>query len=174
MSPVSTAALAPVARSRSHLALSIIALRLRVYLTRGGLDRRIAAGDERASTPAVALRARPLADVRTRRKVASELRRVVAHADRVASRTRLSAVLVEPTQVRAGREAILGLAELIERPTSADPRGVALARELLSDPASPLFDRGCRQTVADAVCEVETALVAGSQARGGSGPASGD
>jgi hypothetical protein len=151
-------ALAPLRRIGMPPALDAGLLRLQVYLTRGSLDREIAAGRDLTSTPALTLRAQQLVDVPMRCKVASELRRVVAYADREAARCRLSAVLVEPAQVRAGRAALLALAERVECSVTASARGVALARELLTDGRGPLFNRDCERTVGEAASAAEQVL----------------
>jgi hypothetical protein len=137
-------------------------LRLRVYLTRGTLDRRIAHGLELDATPAAALRAQQLAAAPTRGALATDLRGVVRYAERVESRTpRLSAVMLEPARVRAGRGAILRLAERLEQQAPVSPQGVALTHVLLTDAASPLFDRDSERTVTEASCIAEDALVSG-------------
>jgi hypothetical protein len=138
-------------------------MRLMVFLTRVKLDRAIA--DERASeaTRALALRVQQLTAHRTRRRIASELRAVVEYADRNDSAPlRLSAVMIEPAAVRAGREAILGLAERLQSTAPVSARGVVLARALLTDGDSPLFNRFCERTVVEAVFDVQDALGAGS------------
>lgn len=139
-------------------------LRLRVQLARGSLDRQIARGVALADTPALALRARQLAAESARRSLAADLRHVVSYAERVESRTPLSAVMLEPARVRAGRGAILRLAERLEAPAPVSPQGVALARVLLTDAASPLFDRDSERTVTEASCIADDALVSGELA----------
>jgi hypothetical protein len=137
-------------------------LRLRVYFTRGTLDRRIARGLELDATPASALRAKQLAAAPTRAELAADLRSVVRYSERVESRTpRLSAVMLEPARVRAGRSAILRLAERLEQQAPVSPQGVALTHVLLTDAASPLFDRDSERTVTEASCIAEDALVSG-------------
>jgi hypothetical protein len=148
----------PLHRQRSVSAGSPIALRSRVYLTRGALDRRIAAGRPCESTAALALRARQLSHPRTLRQVAGQLRGIVDYVDRHGSRRTVSAVVVERAAVRAGRQAILGLAERLEAAAPANPRGVALAQVLLTDGLSPLFNRHCERTVTEAIWEVQNAL----------------
>ncbi len=135
-----------------------LSLRLRVRLTRGGLDRQIAAGRPCDATPARSLRARQLADPGTRRQIARDLRGVIEFADRCGSHTLITPVVIDRRAVRAGREAIVGLAERLEGATPVRAEGVALARCLLTDGASPLFHRGCGQTVAEAVWAVADAL----------------
>ncbi len=84
------------------------------------------------------------------------------YAERVESRTpRLSAVMLEPARVRAGRGAILRLAERLEQQAPVSPQGVALTHVLLTDAASPLFDRDSERTVTEASCIAEDALVSG-------------
>jgi hypothetical protein len=139
-----------------------IALRLRVFLTRVKLDRAIA--DERASeaTRALALRLQQLTAHTTRHRVASELRAIVEYADRNDSVSpRLTAVMIESAAVRAGREAILGLADRLQSKAPVSARGVVLARALLTDGHSPLFNRFCERTVVEAVFVVQDALGAG-------------
>ena len=80
--------------------------------------------------------------------------------------------------MRSGREAILGLAELLDRPVPVSPRGIVLTQKLLTDALnSPLFDRYCERSVAEAVLDVAGALGAdrvgeGSRAAGSCGVAS--
>jgi hypothetical protein len=137
-------------------------LRLRVYLTRGSLDREISRGVALDTTPALILRARQLAVEPTRRVLAADLRRAVEYAEHVGSRTRLSAVMLEPARVRAGRGALLRLAERLEQATPVSPQGVAMTHVLLSDAASPLFNRDSERTVTEASCIAEDALVSGT------------
>jgi hypothetical protein len=140
-----------------------IALRLKVFLTRVKLDRSIADGSPHEVTPALALRVDQLTACRTRRRIASELRAVVEYADVNDSMPpRLSAVMIEPFAVRAGREAILGLAERLQSMAPPSARGVVLARALLTDGRSPLFNPFCERTVVEAVFDVQDALGTGS------------
>ncbi len=135
-----------------------LTLRLRVYLTRGRLDRKIAGGGPYPPTAALALRARQLAKPRTRRQIARSLREIVSYADRRASRRGFSAVVVEPVAVRRARHPILGLAERLEGPAHVNPAGVARAQVLITDGASPLFNRNSPLTVTQALYEVQDAL----------------
>jgi hypothetical protein len=168
-----SAAPAPARRSRGReeirdrrvpAADAPLLLRLRVRFTRGTLDREIAHGLALDATPARALRARQLAGVPTRRSLAADLRRAVEYADRVELRTRLSAVMLEPARVRAGRGALLRLAERLEQAAPCSPQGVALTQVLLTDAASPLFNRDSDRTVTEASCVADDALVSGQLA----------
>lgn len=137
-------------------------MRLRVFLTRVKLDRTIAAESPCEATPPLAHRVEQLTSRRTRHQIASELRSVVEYGDRNDSVSRrLTAVMIEPAAVRAGREALLGLAERLQSTAPVSARGVVLARALLTDGHSPLFNRLCERTVVEAVFDVQDALGAG-------------
>jgi hypothetical protein len=130
-----------------------------VCLSRTKLDRELVAGRPPESTAALALRARQLIGRRTRQRVARNLRRAVAYADRGEGRPPFSAVVTDRAAVRAGREAILGLAERLEDGGPVNPIGVVLAQRLLTDGlGSPLFNPRCERTVDQAVWDVADAL----------------
>lgn len=145
-------------RSLSLAARASMKLRLKVYATRGTLDRQIASGRPYISTPALALRAQQLAEPRTRRQVARALRKIVECADQRTAGRALSAVVVEPTAVRRARHPILGLAERLESPAQVNPAGIARAQVLITDGRSPLFDRDCPRTATQAIYDVQDAL----------------
>jgi hypothetical protein len=146
-------------RRRSICFDESLGLRLRVRVTRARLDRQLAAGHPCESTAALALRSSQLLDARARQVVAGDLRGVVEFVDRAASGRLISAVVIERAAVRAGREAILGLAERLEGTGPVTPRGMALVRMLLTDGvSSPLFNPGCGLSVAQAVWEIADVL----------------
>jgi len=136
-----------------------IALRLKVYLTRGGLDRQLAAGHAHDAAPELTLRAKHLANPRTQRDIARNLRGIVRYVDRQESRRGISCVVISPRAVRGGRTAICELAEQLERAAPVHPRGVVLAQALLTDGNSPLFNPDSGRTVAEATREIQDALV---------------
>lgn len=133
-------------------------LRLKVFMTRGLLDRRIAAGGRGRPNAALSLRSRQLVDPGTRRGVARNLRHVVDYAERRNSQQGISAVVIDRLAVRRGREPILGLAEHLEGRAPVHARGVALAKALLTDGLSPLFNPNGERTVIQAIWEIEDAL----------------
>ena len=137
-----------------------LGLRLKVYLSRWRLDREIAAGHEVEATDAHALRARQLDGQRTRRDIAGSLRDAIDYADHVGSRNRISPAAIVPASARFGRGAILELAEQLESVAHVHPRGVALARMLVGDGLSPLFNRDSERTVSEAAREAIDALQA--------------
>jgi hypothetical protein len=148
----------PLHGGQSTSADTPFALRLRVFLTRGRLDAQIGAAHPLQSSAALALRARQLTDPGTRQQIARNLRGIVDYAYRRSSGPVISPVVIEPTAVRTGRSVILGLAERLEGTAPVTPRGVVLARALLTDGRSPLFNPHSEQTVSEAVWEVADAL----------------
>jgi hypothetical protein len=145
-------------------------LRVRVCLTRGSLDSQIAAGRPYGLSPMLLLRAAQLTHPRARRQVARRLRRAVDYADRVGPRPIVSRFVFDRAGLRvmAGREAFLGLAERLEGTSAVSPRGVVLARRLLTGAArTELVDPHLGRTVAERAWEVADALVwAGARASG--------
>jgi hypothetical protein len=135
-----------------------LALRLKVFVSRGRLDRQVAGGCSCEATPSLALRAQQLTDPRTRRRIAADLCGVVDYVYRPGPRPILTAVVIEPAAVRSGRPALLGLAQLLEGTAPVAPQGVVLARELLTDGLGPLFNPNSEQTVTEAVREIVDAL----------------
>jgi hypothetical protein len=96
--------------------------------------------------------------LQARRQIARDLRRIVDYVDQLGSHWVVSAVVVDRDAVADGRLPILRLAVRLEEPGWANPRGVALARELLTDGSGPFFYRQCGTSVAEAVLVVEDAL----------------
>jgi hypothetical protein len=54
-------------------------------------------------------------------------------------------------EVRAYREALLGIAERLERPGGIDACGVARVMTLLTDGVGPLYSRDAEQSLIDAI-----------------------
>lgn len=148
----------PLDRVRSVSAGAPFALRLKVYLTRGRLDRQLAAGHGYDAGAELALRAKHLVNPRTQRDLARNLRGIIRYADQRSSGRSISCVAIRPQAVRADRTAICELAEQLERAAPVNPRGVVLAQALLTDGVSPLFNPYSEQTVAEATREIQDAL----------------
>jgi len=148
-----------------------IRLRLRVYASRSTLDRRIAHGGPCDATPALVLRAAQLTDLRTRRRIATSLRRIVDHADRRGAEALFSPVVVDRRAVSAAREPLLGLAERLEDSTvDLDPIGIALAHTLLTDGLGPLYNNQSPRPLPSTIWEIADALTppgSGSRDEGG-------
>ena len=134
-------------------------VRGRVFLQRGSLARRLAAGAQPSDSPELARRARQLCSWRHRRVLASGLERVI---DDVLERPRPYSASV-PLRRRAilhEREGLLELAfELRDTSQEVDARGVALVDQLLSDGGSPLYTENPDETLAGAIRRARAALL---------------
>lgn len=135
-----------------------LTLRLRVYATRGRLDRQIAGGRACASTPELALRASQLTDRRARRRLAHSLREVVDYAERRSAVPVISPVVLERAAVRGARGSLLALADRLDADAPVSPAGVARSQVLLTDGLGPLFNPTCSRTAAEAVRDAHDAL----------------
>lgn len=144
--------------ARSSSAGASPMLRLRVYLTRPWLDRRIAARSRHTATAALELRARQLTCARSRRRLARQLREIVEYAQRTGSRPVFSAVVIDRRAVLRGKHVILGLAERLEGPAPVSPRGITRVQRFLTDGLGPLFNPNSRETMVQAVWNIEDAL----------------
>lgn len=147
-----------VERARPASAGAPLALRLRVRMARGRLDRLLAAGHAHDSAPELMLRARHLTNPRSQRDIARNLRGIVRYVDRQEARRGMSCVVISPRAVREGRTAICELAEQLERAAPVNPRGIVLAQALLTEGNSPLFNPDAERTVAEATREIQHAL----------------
>jgi hypothetical protein len=154
MFAVERAALYQLSSSRTGDAS--VALRLRVYLTRGRLDRQLADAPLCDLTRALALRSRQLIDRRTRQELANRLREIVQHAE--SSLLRVTSDVTDRVAVVVAREPVLGLAERLDGSVPVNPRGVALAKMLLTDGLSPLYGRSCKHTITQAIWEIQDNL----------------
>lgn len=146
-------AVPPPDGARSASRRAPLRLSLKVRLSRGRLDRQLLAG-RGADSEALALRAGQLTAPRSQQKLARALRGVLAYAERRQTPALITSVVIEPRAVRHGRHAIVDLAERLERAGSVEPGGIVLARALLSDGLSPLFNPRSERTVTEAVHEV--------------------
>jgi hypothetical protein len=100
------------------------------------LDARLAAGEDPASDPALACRSRRLVSDRSRRRLACGLERSWSPpGDAVLS----AAIPVDGDAVALARPALQQLASALRSRADVDPRGVAIARILLTEPCSALY-----------------------------------
>ena len=101
------------------------------------LDRALAGGARPESSPALTLRAEALTSARMRRALWRSLDRIVAQR----SRSRPLGARLSPRRERVeeARDDLAELALLLRVSSAADPRGVARARQLLTDGGGPLF-----------------------------------
>lgn len=101
------------------------------------LDRRIAAGEDLLGDAALASRASQLVSRRARGRVASGLERSWSGSPELAVWS--AAIPVDRQAIEIGRPALEGLARALRSPGTVEPRGVALARILLTEMHSALY-----------------------------------
>jgi len=128
-----------------------LGLRLRVRLHRARLDRQLSYGLGADSLEEGALRARQLADYRTRRRLACALRTLIADSELPAVARLCAAVPVSQGAVLPWRQALLGLAERLEGTDPVDPCGVARVMVLVTDGCSPIYDPDAAGAMSDAI-----------------------
>jgi hypothetical protein len=126
-------------------------LRLRVLLHRATLDRQLSDRRPAGAREDRALRARQLADVGTRRQLARSLRGLITDSELPATARLCSAVPVCRGAVLPWRQALLGLAERLERSEPVNPCGVARVRLLLTDGDSPVYDPYPARSMSEAI-----------------------
>ncbi len=128
-----------------------LGLRLRVRLHRASLDRQLSDGVAAASAEDRALRARQLEDSKTRRRLASALRGVIADSELPAVARMCCAVPVSRRAVLPWRQALLGVAERLESGDPVDPCGVARVMVLITDGCSPIYNKHAEGSMSDAI-----------------------
>jgi hypothetical protein len=111
------------------------------------LDRALARDLGSGEDSELALRAQQLSGEKRRRRLARGVRRAVGDADEPGRRAVSSTVPLAFGEIRRWREALLGIADRLERGGSINPRGVARVAILLSDGASPLYDRRAERSL---------------------------
>ena len=124
-------------------------VRLMAYLRRWSLDEALAEGARPDSDPALRWRARQLTSIAERRAIARALNGAIKRADRPERWS--AAAPVAHASVRAARESLDGLAHDLVRPGEVSARGVAAARVLVADGASPLWGNSEPRDLLDAV-----------------------
>ncbi len=133
-----------------------VGLRLRTVMGRRHLDRQLGAGCALTS-PELALRARQLTDPRSRRELAESIRSAVRLAEQPP--VRISAVMLDRTAVKYGRAALKDLADQLELAHRVTPRGVLLARKLMRDGLSPMYNPKAERTVTELAREIQDVLL---------------
>jgi hypothetical protein len=111
--------------------------RLSVHLRARALDRALAAGEPAETRPAVALRARRLTMLSTRRKLARTLREAILHARKSPPRAQ---VPVARWSVVSATPELSRLADELIVPGPVDARGVAQVQVLITDGMGPLYN----------------------------------
>ncbi len=145
---------------RTNHRRSPLLLGARVFLQRGALLRRLAAGEGPASSPELERRAQQLLSARHRRLLAQSIERVIDAADEP-PRPYGAAVALRRAAIQREREALLTLArELRDTDQRVGGHGVALVELLLIYGDSPLYVEG-EESLGSAVRRAHGALFLG-------------
>ena len=137
--------------------MQAVRLRVHVRVHRWRIDHELAASRGRADSNAFALRASQLATPNSRRRIARALRATAVSARRRHPGPLCSAVPLRPGAEQWG-EALVGLAERLERPVALNVCGIARALEFLSDGAGPLYNSNCAISIEDAIWRIADGL----------------
>jgi hypothetical protein len=128
------------------------------------LDASLAAGCPPESSRLLAARARDIVSLRRRRSIADSWEHVLRVARRArgaghtGSRAAAVAVPVCADRVVAAEPAIRDLMSRLAAPLPVPARGVAMARVLLTDATSPVYNRRAGVTLGDAVAAAAAEL----------------
>jgi hypothetical protein len=133
-----------------------IALRIRVFMRRGVLDRLLAAGADPSWDRELALRAEHLTAPRRRRALEKGLVRAVRDAHGPPRWN--CAAPIDRIAVRATTPELRALAASLSREADPVPQGVALAEQLLREPGSPLYAPGEEDALRESVRLTRRAL----------------
>lgn len=131
---------------------------LHVLARRGRLDRILAAGHPLAESPPLAMRAQQLTEARARARLAGALYDAVQSIEQPAfARMRGPQVPVDADAVRACGAELRALAHALTDPHPR-ARGVALARNLLTDGTGPLYGGGAAGDLRSRIFTARSAL----------------
>jgi hypothetical protein len=123
----------PLASSWHRVRLAVV-----VRWQSAGLDRELAAGVSPRASDALALRARRITRRRSRVSLAIGLARVLRNASE-SSAGFTAAVAPDRREVLAARTVIEALESRLRGPVPLTARGMAMLRELIMEPTSPLY-----------------------------------
>jgi hypothetical protein len=137
---------------------------LRVRLAAPRLDARLAAGEDPIADAAVARRSTQLVSTRVRRRIAAGVERLCSESAERPGFT--AAIPVHRRAVQIARPALAQLAAALRSRDSVQPRGVALAQLLLTEPGSALYQPANPDELYRAAREALLALGTGQAARG--------
>ena len=134
-------------------------VRGRVFLKRGALARRLAAGASPSDSPELARRAEQLCSARNRRALARGLERVIDAAEE-RPHPYSSAVPLRRAAVLEAREGMLELAaELRDTNQGVNVRGIALVERMLTDGGSALYMQNDEESLDGAISHARAALL---------------
>jgi hypothetical protein len=133
-------------------------LRARVWISELELDAALAGGADPAQSEELELRAKQLADRKTRNRLAGAITHLIRIADGHRAPIATPNPPFRPKQVRANRWLLVELAERLRGPRSVALRGMALTSLLLNDGRGPLTTESDPATLARAVRATLAAL----------------
>ena len=131
-------------------------LRARVWIRKLELDAALAGGAEPAQSEELELRAKQLADRKTRNRLAGAITRLIPIADGYRAPLTTPNPPFRPKQIQANRSLLVEVAERLRGPRSVALRGLALTSLLINDGRGPLttesdpatLERALRATLA--------------------------
>ena len=126
-----------------------IALRVRVVLRRGVLDRLLAAGADTSWGDELGLRAKQVTAPRRRRGLAKSFERAVNEAQRPPRWT--CAAPLARDAVRATTPELRALAVGLAEEAAPPPQAIALAEQLVREPGSPMYAPGDERALRECV-----------------------
>jgi len=133
--------------------------RLWVRLRATSLDRALAEGAKPSDSVELSLRAGQLVGERQREQIATSIRALLdlAGQDRriFLGPTRLP---IEGERIEANRTRLEGIAETLLGPRPVSPRGVAMARRLITDFRGPIYTGGRNSRLPEALSAIRSAL----------------
>jgi hypothetical protein len=133
-------------------------LRARVWISELELDAALAGGADPAQSEELELRAKQLADRKTRNRLAGAITHLIRIADGHRAPITTPNPPFRPKQVQANRSLLVELAERLRGPRSVALRGMALTSLLLNDGRGPLTTESDPATLARAVRATLAAL----------------
>jgi hypothetical protein len=133
-------------------------LRARVWIRQLELDAALAGGADPAQSEELELRAKQLADRKTRNKLATAISHRIGIADGQRAAIAAPNSPFRPKQVQANRSLLVELAERLRGPRSVALRGMALTSLLLNDGRGPLTTESDPATLERAVRATLAAL----------------
>jgi hypothetical protein len=125
--------------------------RLRAFWRRVELDRQLAQGVAPDTSPALLQRSRVLSSWRVRHTLADGLESVIVEAATPPRRAMGAAVPVQREAVLDAQDDLLRLVAALRAEPAAPVRGIAMASQLLTDGAGPVFAPHPRGALREAV-----------------------
>jgi hypothetical protein len=134
--------------------------RLWVRLGATRLDRALAGGTSPNESEELSVRAGQLVEAAERNRIASSIQNVLDLAERdqriFLGLTRLP---VDRQRIEDNRNELARIVETLRGPNPVSPRGVAMARRLITDFRGPIYTGGRNSRLAEALSATQSALI---------------